>query len=93
MTFVLRLPKGIGLHGGVMVSSHTVLKIRVMSQSPELENTDEECVCVCMYVCIFYQQIYTYQYITNILQYFVIVIYEGQIILFLNLLKNIPFFI
>lgn len=44
MIFVLRLPKGIGLHHGVMVSSHTVLKIHVMSQSPELENTDEECV-------------------------------------------------
>lgn len=44
MTFILRPPKGIGLHHGVMVFSHTVLKTHVMSQSPEMENTDEECV-------------------------------------------------
>lgn len=75
MIFLLRLPKGIGLHW----------------ESPEMGNTDEECVRVCMYKYVLPENTHTpvyYKHITLFLR----VISEGQIILFLSLLKNTPFF-
>lgn len=59
-----------------------------------MENTAEECECACINIYVSPTRKYAHtNECMNVLQYFVMAVSEGQIILFLNLLKIFPFFI